>query len=111
MAKGGKSNPSQKGPRGPFFLETGAIHGQALSRAAPGAIRAMVTLSHGLAIMGRQEITWPPLGRPDGRPNGKRMAATGRDRPRREAKRREARGGGESRREACAPKAAIGVFP
>ncbi len=62
-------------------------------------------------IMGRQEITWPPLGRPDGRPNGKRMAATGRDRPRREAKRREARGGGESRREACALKAAIGVFP
>ena len=102
MAKGGKSNPSQTGPGGPFFLETGAIHGQVLSMAAPGAIRVMATLSHGLAIMGRQDLYWPPLGRP---------AEIGRDRPRREAMRKEARGGVESRRVACALKPAIGVFP
>ena len=106
---------AKRGREAPFFLETGGPHGQALSRAAPGAIRAMVTLSHGLAIMGRQEITWPPLGRPDGRPNGKRMAETGRDGRRSEGRREAAeRAAGRrvplKRRSGFSPKAAPGVL-
>lgn len=75
----------------------------------------MVTLSHGLAILGRREITWPPLGRPDGRPHGKRMAEIGRDGRRSEGRREAAeRAAGRrvplKRRSGFSPKAAPGVF-
>ena len=63
----------------------------------------------------RQEITWPPLGRPDGRPNGKRMAETGRDGRRSEGRREAAeRAAGRrvplKRRSGFSPKAAPGVL-